>query len=270
MSRSPPSRAARRAVLAIDRQQLAWTRDTATGIPSFASCSYLGGRPLDLRDAVDGVRPGMINLIAGNDLALHWVQTPPAALASFAELKLVAQARCVHLHGGTPSEWRIAADWRADRPFVCAALPAPVCTQIEQLLLPYRLVPRWHSAWSVLSSGMAQAFPADGWTAVRSPSRVVLWHCREAQVDCMATWGVDPQQNGASAARTAIQQKQLEIARFGHAAGKLHWLDLGARTDDSAPGADLVSIRMDQGLSQDRCADLSEAAAALSLRRMLS
>lgn len=266
MSRSRPSRAARRPALAVDRHQLAWTRDSAAGNPLFGSCPYVREPAPELRDAVEGLRRGLIDIVAGNDLALHWVQTPPASLASFAELRLVAQARCVRLHGGTASEWRIAADWRADRPFVCAALPETVCAQIEQLLSPYKLVPRWHSAWSVLSSGMSKGLPADGWSAVRSPARVVLWHCRDAQVDCMASWGVDPQQSGADAAQTALQHKQLEIARAGHAdEGGLHWLDLGNGKDDSPAADGLLPIQLDRELPRNRGTAPSEAGAALAI-----
>jgi hypothetical protein len=257
-------------VLGIDRQQIAWPRAAAMGSASFGSCPYPGEPAPDLGDALDGARPGSIDVIAASDLTLHWVQTPPVSLASFAELKLVAQARCVHLHGGTPSDWRIAADWRADRPFVCAALPDAVCTHIEQLLLPHKLVPLWHSAWSVLSAGLSKALPADGWSAVRSPARVVLWHCRKAQVDCMASWGVDPQQSGGDAARTAIQQKQLEIARAGHVDDDtLHWLDLEDGGDAVALHAGLVRLRTGRQLARDWGAALSEASAALALRSLL-
>ena len=270
MSRSPPSRAARRPVLGIDRQHLAWSPAAKTGSVSFGSCAYQGGPSPELRDALAGLRPGPIDVVAGNDLALHWVQTPPASLASFSELRLVAQARCVHLHGGTPSDWRIAADWRADRPFVCAALPEAVCTQIEQLLLPSKLVPTWHSAWSVLSSGMSKVLPADGWSAVRGPARVVLWHCQDAQVDCMVSWGVDPRQSGADAVQTALQKKQLEIARAGHSDdGKLHWLDIGDGEDDFPAGDGLLQIQLDRQLSRGRGAAMGEAGAALAAWSLL-
>lgn len=216
-------------------------------------------------------KPGFIDVIAGNDIALHWVQAPPASIASFAELRLVAHARCAHLYGGAPDDWLIAGDWHAGRPFVCAALPKDVVVNIEQQLGEVKLVPRWHSAWGILTTGMAQVFPSDGWSAVRSPARVVLWHCGGSRVDVVATWPVDASEDSGSAARRAGQQMRLEISRSGHADdGDLHWLDLA--TDEPIAASEVpgvTPVKPDPRIISPKAVAQTEAAAALALRKLV-
>ena len=272
VSRSLPDRPAAPRVLAADRAQLVWTGSGGSGDTcAVASWSYREPSAAQLQGAFGDAKPGVIDVIAANDLALHWVQVPPASVTSFAELRLVAQARCAHLHGGSPDDWRVAADWHASRPFVCVALPQDVLVPIEERLNQFKLVPRWHSAWSVLSCGVPDAFPSDSWSAVRSPARVVLWHCRHAQVDCMATWPVDANEGTASAARRAVQQMHLEISRSGQLGDEvLHWLDLV--TDEIALAGELPRVKpmvRDARIAATAPGLPSEAAAALALRELV-
>lgn len=271
MSRSPREKSFASRVLALDRAQLAWMQGGSSGAPTVASWSYRHGSATPLQQAFGDAKPGFVEVIAGNDVAIHWVQEPPASTASFAELRLVAGARCAHLYGGTPADWRIAGDWHPSRPFVCCALPQDAVLPIEQHLAGFKLVPRWHSAWSVLSQGMPQAFPSDGWSAIRSPARVVLWHCSGAQVDGMAIWPVDAQDDTASAARRARQQMQVEMSRSGHAHDEgLHWLDLVADDPLPALGEPGVSALIRNArIAKVPGAAPSEATAALALRKLV-
>lgn len=271
MSRLLPERTRRRPVLGVDREHLVWLQDGGGPATGVADWSHRTGSVQEVGESLRGLGAGPLDVIAGNDLALHWVQTPPASVASFSELRLVAQARCAHLYGGSPEDWRIAADWQSGRPFVCAALPEGVLTPIEQQLAEYGLVARWHSAWEVVTSGMSQAFPSDGWSAVRSPARVVLWHCRSARVDCMATWPVNAQESTISAVARASQQVQVEISRAGHEDdGDLHWLDLVTAGDEPADLRDVVAMRRPDLRLPAGCSTAStEAAAALGLSGLI-
>jgi hypothetical protein len=257
-------------VLALDWAQLAWMQDDSSGAPTVASWSYRHGSATPLQQAFGDAKPDFVDVIAGNDVAIHWVQEPPASTASFAELRLIAGARCAHLYGGTPADWRIAGGWHPSRPFVCCALPHDVVLSVEQHLAELKLVPRWHSAWSVLSQGMPKAFPSDGWSAVRSPARVVLWHCSGEQVDGMATWPVDARDDTASAARSARRQMQVEMSRSGHAVDEgLHWLDMVA--DDPLPALSepgVSALIQDPRIAKVSGAAPSEATAALALRKL--
>lgn len=271
MSRWRLDRASTPRILAADRAQLAWLQKEGAGPSVMAGWSYRGASPALTPETFPNLKPGFIDLIAGSDVTLHWVQVPPASVASLAELRLVAQARCAHLYGGTPGDWRVGADWHASRPFVCMALQQNVVLPIETALAGFKLVPRWHSAWSVLSCGLSQAFPADGWSAVRSPARVVLWHCRNALVDCVATWPVDPQETSADAARRASQQMQVEISRSEHSSGGLlHWVDLvvdGSVNAGELPG--VLPMQRDSRIASVTHGVPSEAAGALALRALV-
>jgi hypothetical protein len=271
VSLSPRKHASASRVLALDRTQLAWVQGGPSGAPTVGSWSYQDGSVSPLQQAFADAKPGFVDVIACNDVVVHWVQAPPAATASFAELRLVAGARCAYLYGGTPGDWRVAGDWHSTRPFVCCALPQDVVLLIEQRLAELKLLPRWRSAWSVLSYGMPRAFPADGWSAVRGPARVVLWHCRAAQVDCMVIWPIDVQEDITNAARRARQQVHVEISRSGHQSdAHLHWLDLVA--DDPLPVLEVPGVstlKRDPRFALLPAGAQSEASVALALRSLL-
>lgn len=266
MLRSRPDRTSVHRLLAADREQLAWTAEDGSGSPAIASWRYHSTSPDAADDNLRRFKPGVIDVIAGCDVAQHWVQIPPASVASFAELRLVAQTRCAYLHGGTPAEWIVAADWHASRPFVCMGLPQDLVRPLGETLTKYRLVPRWHSAWSVLSCAAARAFPSEGWSAVRTPARVMLWHCSGAHVDCMASWAVSLQEPTAIAASRALQQVALEASRTGMDGRPLHWMDL-LGDDDSFSGelSSVVRIQRDSRLAAAMANSASEAAAALAV-----
>jgi hypothetical protein len=217
---------------------------------------------------------GHVDVVAANDLALHWLQTPPARVASLAELHLVAQVRCAHLYGGAPGTWRIAADWRIDKPFVCAALPQDIAARVEDRLANSRRHVRWHSAWGVVARVIAQSFPANGWSAMRTPARTVLWHCRAGDVDCIASWPTSAQVAGEEAAHDAVRRMIVESSRVEDApAGELYWLDLAIAAKalaDQGPiqGVTIVSPD-DARLPATEDAFDSEACVALRLCALL-
>jgi hypothetical protein len=265
VSLSPPERSPIDRVLALDLEHLAWVQNGGAAA-RVMSWPYREASTAPLKDAMGAVRPGPVDLIVCNDTALHWLQAPPTSVSSFAELQLVAGARCAHLHGGSPADWRIAADWQTSRPFMCAAVPQDTALKIEQALSELNLKPRWHSAWSVLCCAATRILPPNGWSAVRTPTRVMLWHCRAGRVDCFAAWAVSPTEGSASAARRAIQQMHVENARSGHTgADALHWLDFVDRNALCAGELSGVTAVWDARLDAAPDTDRSEAAVALAL-----
>lgn len=269
MSLSRPKRSCAPRVLAADREQLAWVRSDRMGAEEIAFSQHLS-----LAETLrpDICTPGTIDVIAANDLALHWVQTPPASLASFRELRLVALARCTQLFGGSPDDWRVGADWHATRPFVCVALPLERVVPVEQQLAALKLAARWHSAWSVLVCGVRpQTFPNDGWCALRSPSRVLLWHCRRSQVDRVAAWACDAREASATAALRAAQQMTIEMSRTGDSSEEpLHWMDLVAdRPVADGELAHVIPVKHDSRFAGTVPLHSNEAAAALALQPLL-
>lgn len=266
VSLSPLERTPFTRVLTVDLEHLAWVQKSGAAA-RVMSWPYRDASAAPLKDVIGSVRRGPVDIIACNDTALHWLQAPPASVLSFAELQLVARARCAHLYGGSPTDWRIAADWQTSRPFMCAAVPQEAALKIEQELSMLGLTPRWHSAWSVLCCAGPYTFRPNGWSAVRTLTRVMLWHCRAGHVDCFTAWAVSPTEGSASAARRAIQQMRVENSRSGHtAADALQWLDFADRDALCAGQLSGVTAVWDARLDVAPGVDLSsEAAVTLAI-----
>lgn len=279
MSRWPRrSQASSAPVLGLDGQHLAWAvRDASTGRWHTDELAHGGGLPAAVRSAAAQLRrhqPRLrtINVVAGADLARHWVQTPPASVASLAELQQIAQARRAYLFGDAASIWWVAGDWDARRPFVCAALPPGLCTDVQAALADAGLVPRWQTLWALLAQSPPQALPGDGWCALRSASRMLVWHCTGGYVGHLLTLPTNLLEDPAEAAGRAWQSVLAECTGAAlPATGPLHWLDLtaGNATVDH-PHVQTVRLGAPQHTgTRSAPAPHNEAAAALRLHHLL-
>jgi hypothetical protein len=164
--------------------------------------------------AMASLAPGdRIDVVAANDVAVHWLQAATPSARSLAELRLAAGARCTQLFGGAVADWHVAGDWHAARAFMCAAVARPMLDGLRAALDGRRATVRWHSAWSLACARERSPLPADGWIALRSPTRIALWHCVAGRVvhfsllttvhDAPATW----------VAEQVAHQIQVEAAR---------------------------------------------------------
>ena len=81
-----------------------------------------------LRTLFDGldVAGWPLSVVLADELARIWQVVPPPQAASPADLEAAAAMRFTNLFGAATAGWTLAADWRADRPFLAAALPAPL------------------------------------------------------------------------------------------------------------------------------------------------
>ncbi|MBL0420154.1 hypothetical protein JI739_07315 [Ramlibacter sp. AW1] len=175
-----------------------------------------------------------LDLVTSPRLAVHWVQRAPAAAAGLAELRQVAAARCAQLFGGTATDWRITGDWRRHGSFVCAALPEAFVRPLEAALASRHARWRWHTSWGWLCRQRSAAIPGDGWTALRSPTTVILWACAAGEVVHFTQL-----QSTAGEPLATLAERTLALARLESIAsglptpGALHWIDLC--TSDAAP-----------------------------------
>lgn len=230
MSRWLPDRLrpSRLAVVGLDGNTSAW-REAGTARLALASgaAEAIGGR----------TGPRQWLLVAGLDLAVHWVQSPPAGLRSLPELRQVAAVRCAALHGGDPQDWWVAGDWNARRDFVCSALPRTTANAwlAEAGARGVRL--RWLSTWLAACSAKSAAVPPDGWSALRTPSRVITWHCRQGRVNCVFDIGVSGDEGAPDLARRTAQQIRLACLRQPHLKeGPVWWPEdpaLGAQATEA-------------------------------------
>jgi hypothetical protein len=228
------SRRSARVAWGLDARDLAW-RPAGDGAGAARRAAHAEALPQALAQLPRGTG---VDVIAGNDVAVHWLQAPPPSVASLDELRLVAAARCAHLYGGAPQDWWVAADWNATAPFVCTALPYSVVAPVRQKLVTARAVARWHTAWGVACGINASTFPSEGWSALRSPNRVLLWHCREGRVDCLNMQGVATDTTDEDANAQALQQIRVEYMRDASLAGEtLHWASMTSRNGNEASEA---------------------------------
>lgn len=163
-------------------------------------------------------------VIAAHDVAVHWMQSPPAAVQSMRELKLVAGARCAQLYGGSGTAWWVAGDWDAEHPFPCAALPRAQVRAVEEVAIAAGVSLGWHSLWSRVCTRDAASIPAAGWSALRTRERVVLWHCTTGRVDAITTLAAA---SADEAQRAVAQQVQIELLQDAALRpGAVHWVTL--------------------------------------------
>lgn len=63
-------------------------------------------------------------VVLADELARMWQVAPPPGAANPSDLEAAAAMRHAALFGAAPSNWMIAADWQAARPFLAAAFPS--------------------------------------------------------------------------------------------------------------------------------------------------
>lgn len=123
----------RRRVLAQSVQ--AWTAPGGT-MRALATSASLAGPVLDALLAELASGPGRrrlpVDVVLADDLTRHWIVTPPANARSVGDCRLAAQARFQTVFGQSIEGWHWDADWRADRPFLCSALPQDWLAVLQQ------------------------------------------------------------------------------------------------------------------------------------------
>lgn len=226
----------RRFVIGLDRHELAW----ADGRQDQAAMRVPHGQLNAVISAAKAYAGPWVDVVVASDAAQHWVQSPPAGLASFAELRQVAQLRCAHLFGGRAEDWWVAADWQGMRPFICAGLPAGVAHELQGRMVASGLQVQWHTAWTLLCQAKARELGENGWSALRSPERVMLWQCTDGRVSSVAALAMDAQDTDEKASARAWQHVHLENVRSEcEPSRQLQWVCLG----DKRGAQDLPDVR---------------------------
>jgi hypothetical protein len=225
----PEARRRSPAVAALDRREIVWKRNA--GDRSIQAASHAKGLTALARDT--GCTA--LQIIVGHDLAVHWLQKPPAEARSLRELQLVAASRCAHLHGGSPDDWWVAADWDSETDFVCAAIPQATVREIAAQAQAANVSLQWTTAWLVAGAARPASFRRGGWNGLRTFSGAMLWHAREEHIDCIV-WLAAPQE-GNDLQATAAQRIALECARDGRLTlGPVQWENAGQPAGSEARG----------------------------------
>lgn len=78
-------------------------------------------------------------VVLADELARIWHVAPPRGASRMADLEAAAALRYQALFGAPAAGWKISADWDADRPFLAAAVPAPLLASLQGVALEQRL-----------------------------------------------------------------------------------------------------------------------------------
>lgn len=163
------------------------------------------------RGAGGGRPPGALRVLAGADLCQHWTTAAPAGVASLAELRGIAVARCCRLFGGVPGDWSVVADWSLRGPMVCAALPAALVRALQAAADRAGLRLQVESAVLDAVSALDAWLPSDGWCAWPTPTRLVLVRRQRRRVAWLQVLRREP----GAGARAMVDEAHRQILRHG-------------------------------------------------------
>ncbi len=177
---------------------------------------------------VPGRRAGRVQVVVANDLAQHWLCTPPVGTASLGELQAFAAARRAQIHGDAPQDWQVSADWRADRTFLCAGVPVVLVDALKGLLARagrLEIVTELVHAWA--PHGPARQGRPTGWLCLDSASGAALVSLSAGRPRALRTWRLPAQIDKADRASMISSEARREALRLGEAPpSQVRWLDL--------------------------------------------
>jgi hypothetical protein len=151
----------------------AWLEHSPTGLTHWRSLPWQGAAPsqaLDLLRVQCGLAQfNSCQLVFSPSVLRHWLQTPPAQVASLGELRGVAQARCSQLFGAAPATgsdatgWSVSAHWHASQAFICTALPT---AWAQALGAPPATQSASHDLVALALQHYRASIPSTGWLAL--------------------------------------------------------------------------------------------------------
>ena len=152
-----------------------------------------------------------LQVLLSTNIARLFLATPYPGIRNFAELKALVALRFTQIYDEPSSNWTIQADWRADRPFLVAALPAEMVSSLRKVgsllklklttVLPYAL---WQ--WNL----HAKTLPESGSLSIFEPDYVThfIWQGQQVlSVRGLSTIGVEP----LSLAYTVLSRETLRL-----------------------------------------------------------
>lgn len=247
MSRSPTKAAPHAVVLGVGAAGLAWL-ERAGAASAWQHMSWAAGADASAA-AVEWVRAceaqhwgGIkeVQVCLAPALVQHWVQVAPEQTRSLAELHAVVSARA-RLLFGNPAQgtWMVSADWDAQDPFVCTAVPSAWGALWEELTRRWGRVTLHSPLTLTLQPGGSQ-LPREGWCALAVVDRLYVMYRRAGRTMNLRSVRLPPACTPEQAQTLAVQEWQREMLRTQMTGEALAWLALGAQ-GHAAP--DLPELR---------------------------
>ena len=78
-------------------------------------------------------------IVLADELVRIWHVTPPAGSTRLADLEGAAALRFQSLYGDSAAAWAVSAGWDATAPFLAAAIPRTLLTQLELVCATHRI-----------------------------------------------------------------------------------------------------------------------------------
>jgi hypothetical protein len=183
-----------------------------------------------LRSAVATRTPAPTLWRVGDALLRYWLVTPPRGTASLTELRALVRHRFEALFQGPADGWQIAADWQADRPMLCCAMPAPVLAAIVAAA-PATRAPRVEAAGIHALARHARALHRDAaWCVLADDDSLLVLHRQAGVLQRLRHWsGVVPQTAGPRCADELLGRLETQA--------RLWKVDAPRAVELIAPGA---------------------------------
>jgi hypothetical protein len=228
----------------------AWLERGNLGLPQWRYLPWPGATPLKalalLNQQLLPTVSSTATLILAPSLIRHWMQSPPAQIASLNELRSVALARCTQLFGSQPSAingesgWALSANWHASQAFMCTAVPS-----VWMQALEHNPSMR-HANDDILARTLRQhrrALPRDGWLAIAIAQSLYLLQLQHDRVINLRMMRIPMHANAAQMQQTAVDEWTREMLRTHSQAITLHWLCAmpGSQTRTLLPPLKVIS-----------------------------
>lgn len=207
-------------------QQLAWEVCMSTPSASAALKSVV--------ERVDPLRKQRIAWLLAPSVVRCWLQAPSVQVASLAELQAVAQARALQLFGspssvgGSGGAWAVAAQWQANRPFLCLAAPETWAESLQALVAggndfgeSLMLNPI-----SLALARFQKKIPANGWLAIALAGELIISQWIKGCMSRFRSMRLPVGSSPADMQQLAVTEWQRERLRSQSGSEHLAWLCL--------------------------------------------
>jgi hypothetical protein len=220
-------------VVGLNAQGAAWLARSPAGVAYWRYLPWPGASPSQamelLRSQLAVTAAPRTQLVLAPSLVRHWLQTPPAQIASLRELRSVATARCAQLFG-TPAStasagnaWSVSANWHASAPFVCTAIASAWADALE------RKLPGTHQGHDLVALALQaqqRHIPRSGWLAVVLANTLYLVRLEHQRIVTLRSLRMAAQASASQTQQTAVEEWTREMLRTQMHTPVLHWLCL--------------------------------------------
>jgi hypothetical protein len=226
-----PSRAA--TVVGVTALGAAWLEHSPTGLAHWRTVAWRDAAPSQalelLRLQCGQAQFNSCQLVFAPSVLRHWLQSPPAQVASLRELQGVAQARCHQLFGNAPPAgtdppgWSVAARWHASQAFVCTAIPTAWAQAVGA---QDRTTTSSHDLVAQALHRYRASIPSTGWLALVIAHSLYVLQLRARAVLSLRALRLDRQADGQQILHTAKEEWTREMLRSNGSASTLSCLYL--------------------------------------------